>query len=424
MAKVLIVDAAPIFKDYIADKLGAENIQVEFATERDAYVKLNSDYPDLIIVNIRKYSEKEAINPLIIDFLKKKIEDKNVHSVPVIVTGPQIEPDKISQLLKYGMIKYFKHPIKYDALFDALGRVLRKPFAMDTTPAVMDVHLNNNIIFIEAAIGLNREKIFLLKYKIEEIIEKNSLSLPKVILMMTSLSLSFVDGMNIELLFNTIKKNPRIYNKNIKVLSLDDIVAELVEGHEEYEGIEVAKNISTILNSLVSNDGDEIEEVISDKILAVTDTAASDGDSIEMRFSSDSDKAGAIDEAGSTFSIAIVDDDNIVRMLTQKAFLNIGATSDLYATGKSFVEAALEKREKSYDLIILDIFMDDMDGFSVLKLIKQSKIDTPVIIYSQAHQRDMIVKALSFGARCYLLKPQRPEVLIQKAMEVLNAGKK
>ena len=423
MAKVLIVDAAPIFRDFITDKLEVENIQIEFANERDAYLKLNNIFPDLIILNIKRYSESAAINPLIIDFLKKKIEDKNMRSVPVIVTGPQIEKEEISQLLKYGMIKYFKHPIKYDALFDALGRVLKKPFAMDTTPSVMDVHLNNNIIFIEVAMGLNREKIFLLRYKIEELIEKNGITIPKVILMMTSLSLSFVDGMNLEFLFDTIKKNPKISNKNIKVLTLDDIVAELVEGHEEYKGIEVAKNLSTILNSLVVSDG-SVEDVISDNILSVSDKSDEEDNAIEMRFTSDSDKEDALDQAGSTLSIAIVDDDNIIRVLTQKAFLNIGATSDLFASGKEFVEMAIEKREKKYDLIILDIFMDEMDGFTVLGLLKKSKIDTPVIIYSQAFKREMIVKALSLGARSYLLKPQKAEAIIQKAMEVLNAEKK
>ena len=423
MAKVLIVDAAPIFRDFITDKLEVENIQIEFANERDAYLKLNNIFPDLIILNIKKYSESAAINPLIIDFLKKKIEDKNMRSVPVIVTGPQIEKEEISQLLKYGMIKYFKHPIKYDALFDALGRVLKKPFAMDTTPSVMDVHLNNNIIFIEVAMGLNMEKIFLLRYKIEELIEKNGITIPKVILMMTSLSLSFVDGMNLEFLFDTIKKNPKISNKNIKVLTLDDIVAELVEGHEEYKGIEVAKNLSTILNSLVVSDG-SVEDVISDNILSVSDKSDEEDNAIEMRFTSDSDKEDALDQAGSTLSIAIVDDDNIIRILTQKAFLNIGATSDLFASGKEFVEMAIEKREKKYDLIMLDIFMDEMDGFTVLELLKKSKIDTPVIIYSQAFKREMIVKALSLGARSYLLKPQKAEAIIQKAMEVLNAEKK
>lgn len=423
MAKVLIVDAAPIFRDFITDKLEVENIQIEFANERDAYLKLNNIFPDLIILNIKRYSESAAINPLIIDFLKKKIEDKNMRSVPVIVTGPQIEKEEISQLLKYGMIKYFKHPIKYDALFDALGRVLKKPFAMDTTPSVMDVHLNNNIIFIEVAMGLNREKIFLLRYKIEELIEKNGITIPKVILMMTSLSLSFVDGMNLEFLFDTIKKNPKISNKNIKVLTLDDIVAELVEGHEEYKGIEVAKNLSTILNSLVVSDG-SVEDVISDNILSVSDKSDKEDNAIEMRFTSDSDKEDALDQAGSTLSIAIVDDDNIIRVLTQKAFLNIGATSDLFASGKEFVEMAIEKREKKYDLIMLDIFMDEMDGFTVLGLLKKSKIDTPVIIYSQAFKREMIVKALSLGARSYLLKPQKAEAIIQKAMEVLNAEKK
>ena len=56
--------------------------------------------------------------------------------------------------------------------------------------------------------------------------------------------------------------------------------------------------------------------------------------------------------------------------------------------------------------------------------LKENKISIPVIVYSQAFKRDMIVKALSLGARSYLLKPQKPEALVQKAMEVLNANKK
>ena len=52
MKKVLIIDAPPLFREFLKEKLTAEKIEVEMAQgDRDAFTKLLSIMPDLLIVN-------------------------------------------------------------------------------------------------------------------------------------------------------------------------------------------------------------------------------------------------------------------------------------------------------------------------------------------------------------------------------------
>lgn len=436
MAKVLIIDAAPMFRDFIRDKLVSERIEVETATNRDAYMKVINTLPDLIILNLEKEGDESPVNENLLDFFQKKRRDPNAGRTPVIVIGPVIEREEVAKLIPFGVIKYFTKPIKFDVFFESLGKILKGRFIVDPTPCVLDLHLNNNIIFIEIAMGLNREKISLLKYKIAELIEKNGLTHPKVVLMMTSLSLSFVDGLNLELLLNNvIADKSHIVNSYVKVLSLDPIVSELVEGHTEYTGIEVVQSLQSVLNKIVDRKDakGEATDVITNAVLANTGDPISEDAAVEMRFASDAVKGGeeegapppAVD-SGATIRVAVVDDDQVVRALLQKSFMAIGAGTEGFATTKEFLARVLGDKGRAFDVVILDIFMEGtngMGGFDVLQAFKERTITIPVIVYSQAIQRDMIVKSLSLGARSYLLKPQKPEALIHKAMEVLNAGK-
>ena len=57
----------------------------------------------------------------------------------------------IAALAKYGVIKYFAKPIQFDIFFEAIGKILNNQLSLDTTPCVLDLHRNGNIIFIEIA---------------------------------------------------------------------------------------------------------------------------------------------------------------------------------------------------------------------------------------------------------------------------------
>ncbi len=413
MKQVLIIDAPPMFREFLREKLVAEKVGVEIANgQRDAFTKLISTMPDLIILNIEENIDE------FMDFLEKKKKDINAKNIPVIISGPVASKESVENLIQYDVIKYFTKPIKFDVFFESIGQVLRLGLSMDTTPCVLDVHLNNNIIFIEIAMGLNREKISILKYKLAELIEKNKIETPKVVLMMTDLNLSFVDGLNLELLFNSIIANKNIAHKNIKVLSLDTITKEMIAGHPEYDGIEVVRNLSDVLNSLVGNNTEtDLHDTISENFL--TATKDSNTGSVEMRFYSDSGTTSDSDD-GSTITAraAIIDDDVVIREILKKSFENLGFEAEVFSKGSEFI---LEATRKNFSVLILDIFMPGLSGFDILKSLMDRKINVPTIIYSQAMQKEMIMQALQLGAKSYLLKPQKPEVIIQKALEIINA---
>lgn len=411
--QVLIIDASPMFREFLKEKLTEENIAVETAQgHRDAVIKMSSILPDLIILDIESSIDDMS------EFLEQKAKNQNTVRIPMIISGPHIEKDRVSQLIHFGVAKYFTKPIKFDIFFESIGQILRSAFTMDITPCVLEIHLNKNIIFIEIAQGMNREKMSLLKYKLTELMDKNRLDSPKVIVMMTDLSLSFVDGSNLELLFDNILADKRIERKNVKVLSLDEFAKEFIAGHTEYFGIEVVSSLNEVLNSVVEGGAaSTVQDIISDQIL--TDTGTSDDGSVEMRFFSDSGTGTEQkkQETSSVFNIAIVDDDAVVRQLLSIAFKSLNANCELFASGQEFLAAA---NSKNYTLIVLDIFMPGISGFDILRNLQQRSVKSPILVYSQAAKQDIIVQAIYLGAKSYLIKPQKPEFILQKALEIIN----
>lgn len=289
---------------------------------------------------------------------------------------------------------------------------------MDVTPCVLDIHRNGNIIFVEVALGLNREKLSLLRYKLSEIIENEEMTQPKVVLMITNLDLTFVDGLNLELLLNNILSNPAIQTKNVKVLSFSEFTKQLIDGHSEYNGIEVAADISQVLNSLVdSSTTSSVSDLITDKILTTTDENFSG--SIEMRFSSDSTNQQDIDDTkdNSTTQVAVIDDDAVILKLLSSSFKNAGMECRTFSNGTDFLSAL---NHHKFDVIVLDIMMPGISGFDTLRRMNALPNKPLVIVYSQAIKREMVIQALSLGAKQYLVKPQKPEAIVAKVNELLN----
>lgn len=413
MKKVLIIDTHPLFRDFLKQKLAMDQIEVVLTQEnRDSYPKMLSTLPNLVILDMSDDRIMEM------DFLEKKANDPNTANLPVIITGPYTERNNIASLAKYGVIKYFAKPIQFDVFFEAIGKVLKIPLSLDTTPCVLDLHRNGSIIFIEIAAGLNREKIALLQYKLTEMITNEEIDSPRIIIMMTNLDLSFVDGYNLEFLLDNVLACPKVHNKNVKVLSLSQFFRDFIDGHPTYSGIEVSNNLPKVLNSLVDTSiTSSVSDLITDKILTPSYSPNETSSSVETRFYSDSNNGEENVKDGTVLNVAIIDSDLNALAQTKMIFENIGANCSAFNTGTSFLQTYDSNK---YDLVILDVFQSDNSGFNVITQMRNRFDAPPVVVYSPNPQKDLLSKILSSGARGYLIKPQKPNILVQKCLSVLK----
>ncbi|HHU36248.1 MAG TPA: response regulator [Treponema sp.] len=412
MKQVLIIDESSIFRDYISEKLESHNVEITVCVGKlDSLSKMRSLLPDLAIIDYA--SSKEFL----FELLEEKSRDPNAKKIPIILMAQELDTKIVTNLASFGVRKIIPKPIKIDQLFLAISHFLSIDFNIDVTPCILEARLNDNVIFIEIAQGLNREKFGLLKYRIRELIELYKLAVPKVLVMMTDLALSFADGANLELLMASILSDHRIHNRNIKILTMDSFTREFIEGTKEYREIEVLDNLTKAIDSLIKDSvpGDTVSSVISEKILSVGTTNGAPAN-FEMRFKSELETLRSV---AKDIHIAVIDDDVVIRNILAKTFQAINAKVTLFESGIAFLA---QSNSKQFDLVFLDLIMPEMNGFQVLQRLHDKNFTSPIIVLSAVSKREAVMKVLSSGVKSYLIKPLEPETLLRKTIEVLKAA--
>jgi two-component system KDP operon response regulator KdpE len=125
-----------------------------------------------------------------------------------------------------------------------------------------------------------------------------------------------------------------------------------------------------------------------------------------------------LDTSARKYRILVVDDER--RMV---GFIRLNLEQD----GFEVIEAhngneALERlRDSLPDLILLDVMMPDLDGFEVLRTIREIS-QVPVIMLTAKGEEDDKVKGLELGADDYVTKPFSPRELVSRVKAVLRRG--
>ena len=115
--------------------------------------------------------------------------------------------------------------------------------------------------------------------------------------------------------------------------------------------------------------------------------------------------------------VLITDDDEAVLTLLYKVIRSNGLQADTAASGE---EALKRLGEKEYDLLILDINMQGIDGFQVIEKIRARGLQLPIIVVSARKEDYDTVYGLNLGADDYVTKPFNPVILGAKVKALLR----
>lgn len=115
--------------------------------------------------------------------------------------------------------------------------------------------------------------------------------------------------------------------------------------------------------------------------------------------------------------ILVVDDDASIRRIICRILNSEGIATDEAGGGLEAIEKA---EHNTYALIILDLVMDDLDGFQVIHHLRSHSILTPLFVLSGRQAEADKVLALGIGADDYITKPFSTMVFSAKVKACLR----
>jgi heavy metal response regulator len=118
--------------------------------------------------------------------------------------------------------------------------------------------------------------------------------------------------------------------------------------------------------------------------------------------------------------ILLVEDDKGIARFVKKGLLENSFSVDVAFDGEDGLFLALHR---GYDLIILDIMLPKMDGIEILKRMRRTEIQTPVIFLTAKDSEKDIVQGLNSGADDYITKPFSFNELLARIRALLRREK-
>ena len=119
--------------------------------------------------------------------------------------------------------------------------------------------------------------------------------------------------------------------------------------------------------------------------------------------------------------VMVVEDNQINQQVFSHLLKDYGIQVTLANNGRQAIE--ILEAGASYDLILLDLRMPEMDGFQTLAYLRQKlKLQTPIIVLTASVLRDERQRCLELGATDYLAKPIPRSVLQERLSQLFTAS--
>lgn len=119
------------------------------------------------------------------------------------------------------------------------------------------------------------------------------------------------------------------------------------------------------------------------------------------------------------YKILVVDDEEKIRELIGKYAKFEGHSVDFATDGMEAVEKC---RENAYDIIIMDIMMPNLDGFSACREIRK-KSDVPILMLSARGEEYDKINGFELGVDDYVVKPFSPKELMLRVEAIMKRAR-
>jgi two-component system, chemotaxis family, chemotaxis protein CheY len=116
--------------------------------------------------------------------------------------------------------------------------------------------------------------------------------------------------------------------------------------------------------------------------------------------------------------ILITDDTLFMRVTLKNILISNGyEVADEAANGQE----AVEKYEAHHpDLVMMDTTMPVMDGIAALRQIKSAHPDANIVMCTATGQKDVVMEAIRAGARDFIVKPFKPERVLESIRKLIG----
>ena len=118
--------------------------------------------------------------------------------------------------------------------------------------------------------------------------------------------------------------------------------------------------------------------------------------------------------------ILVVDDEELIRDVI-KEYLE--ANNYIVEEASNGIEALEKLENNKYDLLILDIMMKELDGFSMLDRLDKSKMIPTIVLSARGEEYDKL-HGFDLGIDDYLTKPFSPKELVARVKAILKRSSK
>lgn len=117
--------------------------------------------------------------------------------------------------------------------------------------------------------------------------------------------------------------------------------------------------------------------------------------------------------------IMIVDNEEPICDLYKRVFLREGYSVEAFTDGAQAIERI---KQQKFDLVLTDLKMPYIDGFDVIRMVREISPETIIIVVSGYPTIESVIRSVRLGAVDYIMKPFEVPDLLSKVKRCLTNG--